>query len=101
MRRELLRLRKTTAVNGLDGFISNPADRLLRIGPSTLTVAADLWAQARQGGTPTADPHALDVDLILAAQVLTAGWNLATTVVATSNTKHVGLFVPAKEWADI
>ena len=52
-------------------------------------------------GTPTADVHALDIDVILAAQVLSSGMDLSSTVVATSNVKHLSLFVPVAEWSSI
>jgi hypothetical protein len=48
-----------------------------------------------------ADPHALDIDVILAAQVLNAGLPISDFVVATSNVKHLSEFVPSKEWNGI
>lgn len=36
------------------------------ITTETMLLAAEFWAQARNGGTPTADPKALDGDVILA-----------------------------------
>ncbi len=101
VRRELLRLRLTNAVQMLDGLTSTPTDRLVRVSAATFTTAAALWARSRQAGTPTADPLSLDVDVVLAAQVLTAGWDLSTTIVATGNARHLKLFVPAAEWATI
>lgn len=68
----------------------------------TLRDAAKLWARARNAGRPTADPHALDGDVILAAQAMRAGGT-----VLTYNTAHLSFFVPVKdrnelseEWAD-
>ena len=58
--------------------------------------AAELWAEARRRGQPTADPKELDGDVILAAQALQAG-----AVVATDNVGHLSIFVEAKEWRDI
>lgn len=101
VRRELLRMRKSVAVQMLDGLISTPSDRLLRVSAATFTTAAALWASSRQSGMPTADPLSLDIDVVMAAQVLSAGWDMAKTVVATGNVKHLNLFVPAAEWATI
>lgn len=66
-----------------------------------MDLAAELWAQARQRGKPTADRHALDVDVILAAQVLTAGFQPGNFVVATTNLSHLSQFVPAEVWDQI
>ena len=45
---------------------------------------------------PTADPQALDCDVILAAQALA----MDATVV-TDNVGHLALFVEAKSWRDV
>lgn len=58
--------------------------------------AAELWADARKRGKPTADPKELDGDVILAAQALQAN-----AVVATENVGHLSLFVEARHWKDI
>lgn len=58
--------------------------------------AAEHWAEVRKKGKPTADKHALDADVILAAQAKFAG-----AVVATENVKHLELFVTIKKWSDI
>jgi predicted nucleic acid-binding protein len=58
--------------------------------------AAQLWADARNAGHPTASNDALDGDVILAAQAR----EVAGTVV-TNNTKHLSLFVDAKHWTEI
>ena len=101
VRRELLRLGRATAAAELDGFVRRPGCSSLAVTEAALRRAAELWAAVRRQGRPTADRHALDVDVILAAQVLTAGWDLAEVVVATGNLKHLNLFVPAAEWATI
>ena len=58
--------------------------------------AAELWAEARRRGQPTADPKELDGDVILAAQA----WQLGATV-ATENVGHLAQFVPALQWQEI
>ena len=55
--------------------------------------AADLWADARRSGHPTADPRELDCDVILAAQALEAG-----AIVATENVGHLSRYVSAQDW---
>ena len=58
--------------------------------------AAELWAQARNSGLPTADPKALDCDVILAAQALEKDG-----IVATENVGHLSRFVDARDWRDL
>lgn len=99
VRRELLRAGKTQSVVRLDRFITNPYVRYLPVTTGALRRAAHLWAEARRRGTPTADPHALDGDVILAAQVLDAGLMPADFVVATTNVAHLSQFVPAELWS--
>lgn len=63
--------------------------------------AARLWAQARNDGTPTASPDALDGDVILAAQCQNLRLPGEEYVVATTNVGHLTLFVPADLWTNI
>jgi predicted nucleic acid-binding protein len=58
--------------------------------------AAEMWADARRAGRPTAHPHALDIDVVIAAQAEMLG-----AVVATENEKHLALFVDARRWTEI
>ena len=58
--------------------------------------AAELWADARRRGRPTADPKELDGDVILAAQALEAG-----AIVATENVGHLARYVTAYHWSAI
>ena len=60
-----------------------------------MPLAADLWAQARNRGMATAHPKALDGDVILAAQVLAAGYDPVDFVIATSNVTHLAQFAPS------
>jgi hypothetical protein len=54
--------------------------------------AADFWAMVRRTGVPTADPHALDGDCILAAQASLLGGNGERVTIATTNVGHLGRF---------
>src|SRR5438105_2607685 len=51
----------------------------LAITSSVMLKAAELWADARKQGRPTADPKELDCDVILAAQAIEANAIVATT----------------------
>ena len=101
LKRELLRLRHVNTAAALTQFSHMIPDRYLPLTTAAMERAAELWADVRQRGVPTADRFALDVDVILAALVLTAGLGLADVVVATSNARHLSMFVPAAEWQTI
>lgn len=96
VRRELIRAGKKAGIRRLDELKSLLSYR--PITTETMLLAAELWAQARQRGTPTADPRALDGDVILAAQasLLAAGGD--EVVVATTNVGHLAQFIDAREW---
>lgn len=94
VRRELLRAGKTRGLERLD-LIKNTLE-YLPLTTRVMLKAAELWAQARNQGTPTADAKALDCDVILAAQALSSDG-----IVATANVGHLSLFVEAKDWRDI
>ncbi len=99
LRRELLLLNSQRALRNLDRLA-----RRVDYVPLTTTAlrrAAELWASLRQGGQPTADRHALDADVILAAQLLDwmpAGWSL---VIAGTNVKHLSRLADTRPWQQI
>ncbi len=98
-RRELLRLNAGAALRRLDALHHEAI--YLPLTTSVMRHAAELWAQMRQQGTPTADPQALDGDGILAAQALAATEPGDTLIVATTNVGHLSRLVPAARWQDI
>jgi predicted nucleic acid-binding protein len=55
--------------------------------------AADLWADARQHGLPTAAPAELDADVLIAAQAAEVGGTVVTT-----NPGHIGRWVSVHPW---
>ena len=101
LRRELLRAKKTFGLGRLDAFVSATPGRYLPLSDEALRLAADLWAKARQSGQSTADPKALDIDVILAAQALSFGSAQADMIVATTNPRHLSQFITAKDWQEI
>ena len=98
-RRELLRAGKTNGILRLDRM--KAALEYVPLTTPAMLLAADLWAQVRQQGQPTADIHALDGDVILCAQALTLGIAADNLVVATVNVGHLARFLTAKRWQDI
>ena len=73
-----------------------------KITTPAMLLAAKLWAQSRQSGTPTGDPKKLDIDCILAAQTRTLIVDAEDEIiVATSNVSHLVQFVTAQLWTDI
>jgi hypothetical protein len=93
IRRELLRANKQSGIRKLDQLKSE----LIYLPISTQTM---LWAQVRKQGKPTADDRSLDGDVILAAQAISLITKDREVIVATSNKKHLSLFVDAKEWQE-
>ncbi len=78
----------------------------LPLTTAAMLQAAHLWADVRRAGRATADRHALDVDVILAAQALTLDtrqWEMpgADVLIATTNVGHLARFTPAQQWQDI
>jgi predicted nucleic acid-binding protein len=67
--------------------------RYLPLDTGMMRRAAEFWADARSSGRPTADPKALDGDVILAAQA-----EAISATVITRNPSHLELFVPVETW---
>ena len=101
LKRELLRAEKRFGLLRLDAFMTATPERYLPLSDEALRLAAGLWARARQDGQPTADPKALDIDVIIAAQALSFGPAPQEVTVATTNPKHLAKFVTAKSWQEI
>jgi predicted nucleic acid-binding protein len=94
IRRELLLRGSTVGINHLDWLAGQL--EYLPLTTAAMRQAAEFWAAARKAGAPTAGPHELDGDAILAAQAVTLGE--PQFVVATSNVGHLARFVPADLW---
>src|SRR5207249_3604130 len=87
VRRELLHIGAHAGLKRLDTLESR-----LIYDPITTPImrrAADLWADVRRRGLPTASNQALDADAILAAQAALIGVPGDTVTVATSNVAHL------------
>lgn len=101
VRRELTRRGALTRLASLDDL----RDQLtyLDVTAAAFDRAAELWALVRNAGLPTADPQALDVDCILAAQATTAEGPGNPATVATANVGHLARFpgIDARDWFTI
>lgn len=97
VRRELLRANKMKGVVRLDDLA-----KILEYLPITTTAmrqAAQLWAQARQQGQPTAGDKTIDGDMILIAQAMSLA--ISDVVIATTNVGHLSRFIAAELWQNI
>jgi predicted nucleic acid-binding protein len=99
VRRELLRADKFSGIQRLD--LVKDTFAYLPLTTAAMLKAAQFWAQARKLGKPTAKDSALDGDVILAAQAAVLMDEGAEVLIATSNLRHLALFVPAAEWQSI
>jgi predicted nucleic acid-binding protein len=99
VRRELLRANKPKGIQRLN--ILRLTLGVLPITSEVMLRAAELWAQARQQGRPTADDKSLDADMILVAQALLIHEQGEDVVIATTNVAHLARFTSAKVWSEI
>ena len=92
---------KKTIINKLDNL--HDLINFLPVSPLILRYAAELWAENRRQGLPTADTENIDVDVIIGAtcQLLEQEYLGQRLVVATTNVKHLSRFIEAKEWSEI
>lgn len=96
IRRELLLRGSAAALANLENLLHNL--EFLPLSTASMRHAAELWAQVRRIGKPTAPQHSLDGDVILAAQALSLQ---SPVIVATENPKHISRFVTAESWTNI
>jgi predicted nucleic acid-binding protein len=100
VRRELIRAGKVRGVGQLDQL--KAALEYIPLTTEMMVKAAELWAQVRQQGLPTAEPNALDGDVILAAQTLiTRQQRQQEIIIATTNVGHLSRFAIAQDWQTI
>jgi hypothetical protein len=99
VRRELDRVNNAHGIRSLDAFCQAVPERYLPLSDTALKLACTLWAEARNRGTPTADPRELDCDVLIAAQVREL--SVSNLVIATTKVGHLSLFVKADLWTNI
>ena len=102
LRRELLRAGKTKSINRLNQIVRYI---LIPIDSETMRMAAELWANIRREGQPTASNDSLDGDVILAAQAILQLNNFDLVVVVTTNFNHISRFesegIKVEDWQQI
>jgi len=91
IRRELLRAKKKKGLNRLDGL--SQLIEYLPLTTAAMRQAANLWAQARQKGQPTAEDKTIDGDIILVAQAMTL--ESSEVIISTTNVSHLSRFIAA------
>jgi predicted nucleic acid-binding protein len=99
IRRELLRGKKINGIKKLDELKS--AIYYYPINTEIMLTAAQLWAESRQRGMPTADARELDGDVILAAQAIQLQATGYEVTIVTTNVGHLAQFVSASHWQDL
>ena len=99
VRRELLRINKTTSIKYLDE-LKTYID-YVPITTQAMLLASEFWARVRRQGKPTADNKALDGDVILAAQATLLSNVGYEVVIAPTNVSHLSRLATAKEWQNI
>jgi predicted nucleic acid-binding protein len=101
VRRELTRVGASESIRRLDELVTVGGLVLAPVTTAEWRQAAFFWADARRKGMPTAHPHALDADVILAACATTIGQPGDQVIVATNNVGHLARYCDARQWATI
>ena len=101
LRREHLRRRADQSIAELDRFVDAVEGRYLDLTDSALKIAAQLWAETRNAGLPTADLRELDCDIVIAAQALDLSLPAEELIVATGNIRHIARLVRCELWKNI
>jgi predicted nucleic acid-binding protein len=99
VRRELIRAGLLQSLRRLNNLRHNL--EYIPIQTDTMLLAANLWAEARLTGKPTADPKALDGDVILSAQARLLCNDTTAVLVATTNVAHLSRFITALDWQSV
>ena len=99
VRRELILANLVKSIYRLDHLIQTL--EYIPIQTDTMLLAANLWAEVRKIGKLTADPKALDGDVILAAQAKMLANERTAVIIATTNVGHLSRFTTASNWQDI
>jgi predicted nucleic acid-binding protein len=99
VRRELIRAGLLKSLRKLDTL--KQTLEYIPLQTDAMLLAAKLWAEARQSGQPTADPKALDGDVILSAQARILCNETTNVIVATTNVAHLTRFIAASDWRSI
>ena len=73
------------------------------MSPIILRHSAELWAETRRLGLPTAELNNIDADVIIGAtcQLIQEEYPGQRLIVATTNVKHLSRFIEAKQWNQI
>lgn len=90
LRRSLILSDLTDAIKILDGLKFRMD--YVPITTETMIKAAELWADVRSRGLPTAPDPALDGDAILAAQAIVTSRGTSEVIIATMNVGHLSRF---------
>ena len=98
-RRKLIHQRKEEQLQRLNALIQQML--YLPLTTAIMHRAASLWADVRWRGWATADPKALDADVILGAQWESEHNRGRQALVATTNVGHLRLVSDAREWRSI
>ncbi len=101
LRREHLRRGADLSSAELNRFVHAVEGRYLELTDSALKIAAQLWADTRSAGLPTADLLELDCDIVIAAQALDLGLPASELVVATGNIRHIARLTHCELWRNI
>jgi predicted nucleic acid-binding protein len=101
VRRGLLSTGAADGLRRLD-FLQKELRHFIPISSAAMRKAAELWADARRKGAPTAAENEIDGDVILAAQAILDSGAGDSLVIATYNARHLSRYhVDAQHWDEI